>query len=111
LLGMAEAYRYQGKKTEAVDYYRKYLDRSPSGAKAVAAKRYIDEVAPSSSHEPSAPVKEQPPEQKPEPKPEAPPPEPKPEPKPEAPPPPPPDRLPDKPQPIPEAPPPSGAPN
>jgi len=98
LIGMAEAFRYQGKKEEAAEYYRRYLERNPSGSKAAAAKRFLDEVGGGKTESPP-PAPATPP-------PEPPKPEPKPEPEPERqPPPPPPDKLPDKPEAIPEAPP------
>ncbi len=97
LIGMAEAYRYQGKKEEAAEYYRRYLEHNPGGGKAGMARKFLDEVGPKSE----APKPEPP---KPETPPQPPRPEPAPEPDKQAPP-PPPDKLPDKPPPIPEAPP------
>jgi tetratricopeptide (TPR) repeat protein len=99
LIGMAESYRYQGKKEEAAEYYRRYLEHNPGGGKAGMARKFLDELGP----------RAEPPKAEPPPPPEAPKPEPErpappPEPDKQAPP-PPPDKLPDKPQPIPEAPP------
>jgi predicted Zn finger-like uncharacterized protein len=97
LIGTAEAYRYQGKKDEAAEYYRRYLEHNPTGGKAGMARKFLDEVGPKPEPRPEPPsVEAQPEPPKPEP---APPPEPD-----KQPPPPPPDKLPDKPQPIPEAP-------
>jgi tetratricopeptide (TPR) repeat protein len=42
LMGLAETYRYEGRRTEAVTYYRKYLDAHPVGEDAVAARNAID---------------------------------------------------------------------
>ena len=64
LIGMAEAFRYQGKKEEAAEYYRRYLERNPSGSKAAAAKRFLDEVGGGKTESPPpapAPAPEAPP--------------------------------------------------
>ncbi len=42
LMGLAETYRYEGRRTEAVTYYRKYLAAHPDGPDAVAARNAID---------------------------------------------------------------------
>ena len=42
LMGLAETFRYEGRRTEAVTYYRKYLAAHPEGEDAVAARNAID---------------------------------------------------------------------
>ena len=42
LMGLAETYRYEGRRTEAVTYYRRYLAAHPEGEDAVAARNAID---------------------------------------------------------------------
>jgi predicted Zn finger-like uncharacterized protein len=51
LFGLGEAYRMQGKPAQAIDAYKQYLDQSPTGTDAPAARRQIKEL----SDAPSAP--------------------------------------------------------
>ncbi|MBI4511935.1 MAG: zinc-ribbon domain-containing protein [Deltaproteobacteria bacterium] len=51
LIGMAETYRFQGQKEQALDYYRKYLDTNPAGPKAGLARRYVQELSPEDSEQ------------------------------------------------------------
>jgi predicted Zn finger-like uncharacterized protein len=44
LIGIAEAYRFQGNKDEALKYYQKYVEAHPSGPKASIAKRHIADL-------------------------------------------------------------------
>jgi predicted Zn finger-like uncharacterized protein len=44
LLGMAEAARYQGKKSEAIQHYERYLALHPDGDDAVAARNAISQL-------------------------------------------------------------------
>jgi Tetratricopeptide repeat len=44
LLGLAETYRYQGKKSEAISHYEKYLDRHPEGEDAEVARNALEEL-------------------------------------------------------------------
>ncbi len=44
LLGLAETYRFQGKKTEAISHYEKYLARHPDGEEAEVAKNALLEL-------------------------------------------------------------------
>ncbi len=44
LLGLAETYRFQGKKTEAISHYEKYLARHPDGEEAEVAKNALAEL-------------------------------------------------------------------
>jgi predicted Zn finger-like uncharacterized protein len=41
LMGLGETYRYEGRRSEAVSYYEKYLAAHPRGADAVAARNAI----------------------------------------------------------------------
>jgi tetratricopeptide (TPR) repeat protein len=41
LLGLAETYRYEGRRADAVKYYERYLAVSPDGEDAVAAQNAI----------------------------------------------------------------------
>jgi len=41
LMGLAETYRYEGRRAEAVTYYQKYLAAHPEGEDAVAARNAI----------------------------------------------------------------------
>jgi len=41
LLGLAETYRYEGRRADAVTYYERYLAASPDGEDAVAAQNAI----------------------------------------------------------------------
>ncbi|MBI5069211.1 MAG: zinc-ribbon domain-containing protein [Deltaproteobacteria bacterium] len=41
LLGLAETYRYEGRRADAVKYYERYLAASPDGEDAVAAQNAI----------------------------------------------------------------------
>ncbi len=60
LWGIAEAYRFQGKGADAVAYYQKYLDANPSGAKAAAAKRFVNDLG--GGDKPPEPTPDKPPE-------------------------------------------------
>jgi len=42
LMGLAETYRYEGRRAEAVAYYQKYLAAHPDGEDAVAARNAIE---------------------------------------------------------------------
>ena len=42
LMGIAETYRYEGRRTEAVTYYQKYVAAHPHGEDAAAARSAID---------------------------------------------------------------------
>jgi predicted Zn finger-like uncharacterized protein len=42
LMGLAETFRYEGRRSEAVTYYRKYLAAHPEGEDAVAARNAVD---------------------------------------------------------------------
>jgi predicted Zn finger-like uncharacterized protein len=44
LLGLAETYRWQGKKTEAIRYYEKYLAANPDGEEAQVARNALEEL-------------------------------------------------------------------
>jgi predicted Zn finger-like uncharacterized protein len=44
LFGLGEAYRMQGNSAQAVEAYKQYLDQSPSGTDAPAARRQIKEL-------------------------------------------------------------------
>jgi len=44
LLGLAETYRFQGKKAEAISHYEKYLARHPDGEDAEVAKHALAEL-------------------------------------------------------------------
>ncbi len=44
LIGLAETYRYQGRRAEAVDYYQKYLAAHPDGEDAVAARNALGQL-------------------------------------------------------------------
>jgi hypothetical protein len=44
LLGLAEATRYQGKKSEAIQHYERYLALHPDGEDAVAARNAINQL-------------------------------------------------------------------
>jgi predicted Zn finger-like uncharacterized protein len=44
LLGLAEAARYQGKKSEAIQLYERYLALHPDGEEAVAARNAISQL-------------------------------------------------------------------
>jgi tetratricopeptide (TPR) repeat protein len=44
LFGLGEAYRHEGQPAQAVAAYKKYLDASPAGAYATAARRQIREL-------------------------------------------------------------------
>ena len=41
LMGLAETYRYEGRRGEAVSYYKRYLAAHPDGEDAVAARNAI----------------------------------------------------------------------
>ena len=42
LMGLAETYRYEGRRADAVTYYRKYLAAHPQGRDAAAAQSAIE---------------------------------------------------------------------
>jgi tetratricopeptide (TPR) repeat protein len=44
LLGLAETYRYQGKKTDAISHYEKYLARHPDREEAEVARNALSEL-------------------------------------------------------------------
>jgi len=44
IMGLAESYKYQGNKDEAVKYYQRYLDVLPNGPEASVAKRNLSEL-------------------------------------------------------------------
>jgi tetratricopeptide (TPR) repeat protein len=44
LLGLAETYRYQGKKREAISHYERYLARHPDGEDAEVARNALAEL-------------------------------------------------------------------
>ncbi|HTN52200.1 MAG TPA: tetratricopeptide repeat protein [Anaeromyxobacter sp.] len=44
LVGLAETYRWQGKKAEAIRYYEKYLAEHPDGEEAAVARNAIQEL-------------------------------------------------------------------
>ncbi len=44
LLGLAEAYRYEGRRAEAIGYYQKYLAIHPDGEDAVAARNALSQL-------------------------------------------------------------------
>jgi tetratricopeptide (TPR) repeat protein len=46
LIGIAEAYRFQGMNGEAVTYYRRYLEQAPNGSRAEMARRQVEALAP-----------------------------------------------------------------
>jgi hypothetical protein len=41
-MGLAETYRYAGRRAEAVKYYERYLATHPQGEDAVAARNAIN---------------------------------------------------------------------
>lgn len=43
VLGMAEAYKFQGDKVKAIRYYERYLQLAPSGEGATIARKYIEQ--------------------------------------------------------------------
>ncbi len=44
LLGLAETYRFQGKKAQAIPMYERYLARYPDGEEAQVAKNALAEL-------------------------------------------------------------------
>jgi hypothetical protein len=72
LIGIAEAYRYQGMKEEALAAYEKYLEHHPSGSKATMARKFVGELKPAEPPPPQDPPP--PPPQDPPPPPQDPPP-------------------------------------
>ncbi len=44
LLGLAETYRWQGKKADAIKTYEKYLERHPDGEEADVARNALEEL-------------------------------------------------------------------
>jgi len=44
LIGLAETYRYEGRRAEAVGYYQKYLAAHPDGEDAVAARNALGQL-------------------------------------------------------------------
>jgi tetratricopeptide (TPR) repeat protein len=45
LFGLGEAYRGEGEAAQAIEAYKRYLDQSPTGADAPAARRQIKELS------------------------------------------------------------------
>jgi tetratricopeptide (TPR) repeat protein len=86
LLGMGDTYKNEGMKSEAVEYYKRYLDIDPHGQRSTKARQYVEEFE--GTH--GEPAEETPP---PQPKPERPTPAPEPKHEVQL----PPDKLPDKP--------------
>jgi len=43
VLGMAEAYKFQGDKVKAIRYYERYLQLAPQGEGATIARKYIEQ--------------------------------------------------------------------
>lgn len=44
LIGLAETYRYEGRRAEAIGYYQKYLAAHPDGEDAVAARNALGQL-------------------------------------------------------------------
>jgi tetratricopeptide (TPR) repeat protein len=44
IIGMAEALKYKGSNAEAIEWYKKYLDRYPDGEDALAARNSIEKL-------------------------------------------------------------------
>jgi tetratricopeptide (TPR) repeat protein len=44
LLGLGQAYRWQGKNADAIRYYEKYLARHPNGEEADVARNALEEL-------------------------------------------------------------------
>ena len=44
IMGLAEAFRTQGKKAQAVEWYRRYLEVMPEGSEAVVARNNIERL-------------------------------------------------------------------
>jgi predicted Zn finger-like uncharacterized protein len=44
LLGLAETYRWQGKRADAIRYYERYLDAHPEGEEAAVARNALEEL-------------------------------------------------------------------
>jgi len=44
IMGMAEAYRLQGKNEKAIEFYQRYLDVLPNGAEAAVARNNIERL-------------------------------------------------------------------
>jgi TolA-binding protein len=44
LMGLAEAYRYEGRREQAIGYYQKYLAAHPNGEDAVAARNALSQL-------------------------------------------------------------------
>ena len=44
IMGLAEAYRIQGKNDKAVEFYQRYLDVLPNGAEAAVARNSIERL-------------------------------------------------------------------
>jgi tetratricopeptide (TPR) repeat protein len=49
LFGLGEAYRGEGEAAQAIDAYKRYLEQSPTGTDAPAARRQIKELGESGS--------------------------------------------------------------
>ena len=49
LFGLGEAYRGQGDSAQAIDAYKRYLEQSPTGTDAPAARRQIKELGEAAS--------------------------------------------------------------
>jgi predicted Zn finger-like uncharacterized protein len=46
IIGLAEAYRFQGQNDQALEQYKRYLDTNPNGPKAEMARRQVKNLAP-----------------------------------------------------------------
>jgi tetratricopeptide (TPR) repeat protein len=44
IMGLAEAYRIEGKNEKAIEYYQRYLDVLPNGAEAAVARNSIERL-------------------------------------------------------------------
>ncbi|MFZ5439026.1 MAG: tetratricopeptide repeat protein, partial [Myxococcota bacterium] len=44
IMGLAEAYRMQGKNEKAIEYYQRYLDVLPNGTEAAVARNSIERL-------------------------------------------------------------------
>lgn len=53
LIGLAEAYKLRGDRTEAVKWYQAYLDKLPHGSKAALARNNLQSLRPTTPSEPA----------------------------------------------------------
>ncbi len=44
IMGLAEAYRYSGRKQQAAKYYQRYLDVMPNGPESAVARRNLQDL-------------------------------------------------------------------